>query len=214
MASQPPISSRPRSLTRVPLGNTRRRSEAVAVICGDHAMSMRRRMRTVTPVLPTEIGARDGLCVLAVGSSGVQARPRRGRDPPRRRLVQGEPPRLRPRGAGGRAGARWRSTSVGTARARADGRPGARGRRRDGRAAAIEHRPRRHRSRSAARAWAAISRSWRLRSQVRARWSRSARRAPRGFGAGSRPAASGSKPTRPRSSASSRRTSSTRRSSR
>jgi alpha-beta hydrolase superfamily lysophospholipase len=33
----------------------------MAVICGDHAMSMARRMRTVTPVLPTEIDSRDGL---------------------------------------------------------------------------------------------------------------------------------------------------------
>ena len=77
-----------------------------------------RRMRTVTPVLPSEIGSHAAASLTRCGSPSRDG-PRRRRDPARRRIVQGEPPRLRPRGARRRGWRRSPSTSEATARATA-----------------------------------------------------------------------------------------------
>ena len=141
-ASQPPISRWPRSLTRVPrvdVGELR----SVAVMrrrsCHD-APGMIGRCGACAPsrdALPTEIGSARRPRLLAVAPGRRRPRSRRRRDPPRRRLVQGEPPRFRPRA---RCARRLRGARVRPARPRrqrrADGRPRARRRRLDGGAAA------------------------------------------------------------------------------
>ena len=78
-------------------------------------------MRTVHVEPPTELGTRDGLAY-ALFLPAARAR-RRRRDPPRRRLAQGEPLRLRPRvRAAGPGGGRLRPARPRRERRRA-GRP-------------------------------------------------------------------------------------------
>ena len=101
----------------------------------------------------------DGSRLLAVAPRRPLG-PRRDRDPARRRVVQGEPLRLRPRRAAARTRRDRPSTSAGTARAR--GRWTARASTtspRWPRCSARRSATQRPRSRCAARAWAAIWRS-------------------------------------------------------
>ena len=77
------------------------------------------RLRTVTPELPSEIGVQDGLAYCALAAGQAASRARGIVVAARRRLVQGEPPRLRAGGDSARGWPRSRSTSADTATATA-----------------------------------------------------------------------------------------------